>query len=434
MKCLEELEASQWWPRDRIRELQNERLRKLIRHAYDNVPYYRRVFDERGLTPESIKDARDLVKLPVLNKQLIRAHFDALLAPGVHVNRRVHLYTGGSTGEPLQFYRTRGDQLNWGYAAAQRSYGWAGYRLGDRFAKLTVVRPYRSARLRMSETTKRFLERVLLLDAKKISVSSLPAYVRTLERYQPEFLLAYPSALETMAKFISRTGKPKFKPKAILTGAEQLYDYQRELFSSVFECDTFSYYGSWEANAIASECPEHTGLHIASENLIVEVVDDQGSPLPHGKEGQILITSLHNYAMPFIRYAIGDMAETVGDVCRCGRGLPLLGKLNGRTTEVVYTRSGKIISGTALLHVFLTPVGVSQFQFVQENYDKVTIRLVMDKDYSKEYLNELAENLSRRYKALLENDMNIGVEFVNAIPTTESGKRRVVISHVKSPP
>ncbi|HEX7475976.1 MAG TPA: hypothetical protein VF318_08425, partial [Dehalococcoidales bacterium] len=433
MACLRQLESSQWWPRDKIQELQNERLRQLLQHAYATVPYYRRLFDGRSLKPDSIHSQRDLVRLPILTKDLIRTQSKELMAAGFSARQLVKLATDGSTGEPMQFYRTRQDQLSWGFAAAQRAYGWAGYRLGDKVARLNVVRPYHSTTHRISETTKLFFERTLMLDAKKVSSQTLPVYLKKLVRFQPKIIWGYPSTIESLARYIIRQGTSDLKPAAIITGAEQLYDYQRELFSTVFGCCTFSYYSSWEAHAIAAECAEHSGYHISAENLIVEIVDEAGNPVTEGQEGRVLITNLQNYAMPFIRYSVNDLAVATDKTCPCGRGLPLLAGLSGRASDMIYTRSGKAISGTSLLHVFLTPLGVRQFQLVQTSYGRLTIKVIMEPPDSDQHRKDVIAQLTARYQAILGQEMDIAVEFVDVIPTTPGGKRKIVISNVRPP-
>jgi phenylacetate-CoA ligase len=431
MKCLKELESSQWWPRNRIMELQNERLKILIRQAYEHVPYYRRLFDERSISPGSIQCAGDLIRLPLLTKQMVKTHSAELIATNFCEKQLVKLVTNGSTGEPLVFYRTRQDQLSWGFAASQRAFGWAGYRLGDKLARVSAMRPYHSRMQRFSEVSKRFFERVLMLDAKTVSTKTLPECVSRLKRFQPKIIWGYPNTIETLARFIQKEGKSGLKVKSIISGAEQLYDYQRELFSSVFGCDTFSNYSAWEAHSIAVECAKHSGHHISSENLIVEIVDNASNPLPTGQEGRVVITNLHNFGMPFIRYCLNDLAVATDQECQCGRGLPLLASLSGRTVDMIYTRSSKAISGTALVHLFHTPMGIRQFQLVQEQYDKVTIKLNMDQDFSSGFRDDLVASLARRLKAILGEDMEIAVEFVDFIPTTTGGKLKPVITSLK---
>jgi phenylacetate-CoA ligase len=430
MKCLKELEQSQWWPRDKIVELQNQRLRQLVRHAYGKVPYYRRLFDDRGLKPNDIERAEDLVKLPILTKQLIRNNFDNLVTPGFPAKDLVPNCTGGSTGEPLIFYSTRDDHYNWGFAAGQRAYRWAGNELGEKCVWLRWVRPYRSKMEKLRETAARFFERILFLDAREMSVESLLLFVRKLEDFQPAFIRGYPSAIYLLARFIEREGKPRLRPKAIITTSEQLYDYQRDLFSKVFQCETYNHYNSWELHTIATECPEHSGYHIAAENVIVEIADDKGRPIPVGGEGSVLITNLHNYAMPFIRYDMGDLGVSSDRACPCGRGLPLLATLNGRKCDIIFTRSGKSIPGISIPKEFLAPFGVEQIQIVQETYERVVVKLVLGREYPAEHLDKLTREVISQYQPLFGEDVDIIIELVDQIPLTRAGKRRVVISNL----
>jgi len=430
MKCLRELEESQWWSRDRILELQNERLKRLIQHAYNNVPYYRRLFDERGLTPNDMQSAKGLVRLPVLTKSEVRNCFKDLTACNIPEKQRVSLITGGSTGKPLHFYRSRQDQLSWSYAAAERSLSWAGYRLGDKLIRLSALRPYCSIKEKFSETSKRFFKRVMQLDPRDISLETLPQYAAKMEGFRPEFIWGAPSAVELVAQFMKKSGHSNLNLKGVITGAEQLYDRQRQLFTSVFGCQTYSIYSSWEAHAIGGECSYHSGFHISAENVIVEIVDGRGNPVQEGQEGVILITNLHNYAMPFIRYNLEDQGVFTSKSCLCGRGLPLIGKLSGRNVDVIRTRSGKTITGTALVHLFMNPPGVIQFQFFQISYDELVVKLVMDRQYPVSHLEKVSSEIKKKYLPVLGPGLNIKVEFVDQIPATESGKRMAVISQL----
>ena len=428
MKRLKELEKSQWWSRDKILELQNQRLKQLVRHAYDNVPYYRCIFDERALKPNDIECSEDLAKLPVLTKQLIRSNFDDLMAGGLSGKERIQHATSGSTGEPLVFYTVR-DDLNWGSAALQRAYEWTGYEIGDKCVSVWRRYSYKPM-VNFREAAAKFFERILFFDVEKVSTENMPFFAKKLKHFQPEFIRGYPSSIYLLARVIEREGKPRVRPKAIITAGEQLYDYQRELFWKVFACETYSCYGSWEVPAIASECSEHCGYHIAAENVIVEAVNDKGKPVPVGSEGKILVTSMHNYAMPFIRYDIGDVGEISDKACSCGRGLPLLAKLSGRTTDIILTRSSGAIPGIALPRTFLAHLGIDQWQIVQENYQKVVVKVVLEKECPQERMDELAREIIARYRPIFGEDMDITVEFVDQIPLTRAGKRRVVISNL----
>lgn len=430
MRCLNELEKSQWWSRNNVLELQNERLSRLIRYAYDNVPYYGRLFDEWAVQPNDIKCTRDLAKLPVLNKHLIRSNFSDLKSRGFPFKKTVLASTGGSAGEPLMFYSTKDDQLNWGYARGLRARGWTGYKMGDKifFLHKRMIHPLIQEKI--IKWPKALLERSLFLDPATMSMETMSFFIQKIEESHPKFIAGYPSAIYLLARFIEREGRLRFRPEAVMTGGEQLYDHQRELLEKVFECETYNNYSSWEVHNIASECPEHMGLHIAVENITLEVVDDAGLPVPIGREGRILLTNLHNYAMPLIRYDIDDLGVLSDKVCSCGRGLPLLSKLSGRTTDVILTRSGRLIPGIALPFRFLARLGVEQFQMLQESYDSVIIKLILEKEYPREHSDKLTKEIKGQYQPILGEDVDITVQFVDQIATTAHGKRKIVISNL----
>ena len=430
MKCLAELQTSQWWTPEKLRELQNERLARLAAQAYANTPYYRRLFDERGIKPADIRCAQDLARLPVLTKQIIRENFAGMTAGNIPAKQRVRMSTGGSTGEPLIFYRTRHDQRDWSFAAAARAIGWAGYKMGDRRAMLSVQRPYASAMDQLAQISKRFFQRSLLFDTKNMSAANMPQLAARLRRYNPEFLTGYPSAIELLAHYLQQEGGPGLKPAAIVTAAEQLYDYQRELFREVYGCESFSIYSAWEAHGIAAECEKHGGFHIAAENVIIEILDDQGAVLPAGQAGRIVLTNLHNYAMPFIRYDMGDIGVAADGLCACGRGLPLLSEIQGRVTDMIVTRDGKTIPGLTLLHVMRQRGYLEQFQIVQESIDQLRLNLVLQAGCTPEFMDEVSREMQSRYREILGQDMRVSVNFTDNIPLTPDGKRRIVISKI----
>jgi phenylacetate-CoA ligase len=430
MKRLEELEDTQWWPREKILALQDERLRKLIKYAYDSVPYYRRVFEQRSLKPEDILNARDLVKLPILTRQLVRSNFNDLVARGFSKKELMSFLTGGSTGEPLRFYKTRDDYHGWDTAAGLRAHKWAGYEVGEKLALFWGRHPRLSIADSIVRTAKHFVQRVELFDALTMSEKMMPRFAKRLEGFEGGFIKGYPSAIYLMARYIEKEGKRAIRPRAVIATGEGLYDFQRELFSRVFGCNTYSYYSTNETDVIASECPEHSGCHISAENVIVEIVNDADKLVPVGREGRILVTSLHNYGMPFIRYEIGDIGVSSDNACACGRGLPLLAAVNGRISDFVFTRRGACIPGIALNRSFMAGLGVEQYQIVQESYEKVVVKLVFGREYKRDYVNEAAKKIEHHFESELGGDINVVIGLVDEIVPTRIGKRRMFISKV----
>jgi phenylacetate-CoA ligase len=281
---------------------------------------------------------------------------------------------------------------------------------------------------RISKSVRYFFERTMVFDASRVSSETTPVIVEKIHNFQPRFVRGYPSAIYLLARFLEKSGQYMIKPRAIFTGAEVLYDYQRELFRKVFECEAYSHYCSFEAHPIAVECPTHSGHHITAENVIIEIVNDEGKSVPAGEEGRIVITNLHNYAMPFIRYDIGDMGALSGQACSCGRGLPLLTSLSGRADDIIVTRNGRYIPGTVLQRMFLAFLAVEQCQIVQESYENVTVKLAVHESSTQEDMDKITSEVLKVYKPLLGEDIDVTVEFVDCIPLTRAGKQRVVIS------
>jgi len=198
----------------------------------------------------------------------------------------------------------------------------------------------------------------------------------------------------------------------------------------VFGCETYDFYGSQEQHSIGFECRQRSGYHVVAENVVVEIVDNEGKIVQAGEEGRILITNLNNYAMPFVRYDIGDVGAGSERTCPCGRGLPLLSGLKGRTTDTIFTRSRGTIPSISLPWSFFAGWGVEQFQIVQDAYDKVVVKLVLKKDTQEKDMGDLRREIVTQYKHILGEDMDVAVEYVEQIPLNSAGKRRFVLSNL----
>ncbi len=434
IRCLKELEESQWWPRYKVLELQDQRLQHLLKHAYDNVPYYRRIFEERNLKPCDIGCSADLIKLPVLTKQLVRENFCSLVAKDVSPGKIRKKFTSGSTGEPFMFYIERKEDITRSYASSQRAYEWSGYQIGDKTVFVGQRKEYYSILEKAKEAAKDYFERIKLFAVQDISAREIPLIARGIQDFQPEFIRGYPSAIYLLAKFIEKEGTRKLRLKGITTIAEKVEDYQRDLFRKVFSCETYSLYSATEAPNIASECSSHCGYHITAENIIVEIVDNQNAPVPIGESGRILVTNLFNHTMPFLRYDIGDIGALSDHVCACGRGLPILMKLDGRISDFIITQDGMTIPGLSINQYFLDRMeGVVQWQIVQESYELLIFKLVLDRQYPPISPDRLISEIRDNYKPVLGN-MMISVEFVDHIPLTVTGKRKSIISKILFPP
>ena len=424
-KNLAFLNKSQWWKPEQLEELQNKKLRALIRHSYKNVPYYHRIFKENNLKPDDIKTKDDLKKLPFLTKDIIRKNLSDLLAKDFKKWKPRQNATSGSTGEPLKYYITM-DSISIGWASGFRAWGWTGYKLGDKYAMLggSSLVP---KNITLKKRIRYLFERVLPLTSLYMTEEKMMEYARKLEEFKPKFIRGYPSALFILAKYLHENDYNDIRPRAVFTTAETLLPYQRKVIEDVFGCDVYDGYGCRDGNANAMECVEHTGYHIAAEQVIMELVSmKDGEHVSPGEMGEIIATDLHNYAMPFIRYAVEDVAVPSDEICPCGRGLPLLKSIEGRVFDIIKLKDGTMLSGVPITGELDDMESVKQYQIIQESNDEMIVKIVKEKSYTEEDTKRILRMLRER----VGKEMNIKIAFVNEIPTTKAGKRRYIISKV----
>ncbi|MCD4664988.1 MAG: hypothetical protein K8R68_06920, partial [Bacteroidales bacterium] len=424
---LRALEKSQWWSSSELETFQQKKLHSLIKYAYNNVPYYHRMLNQLGIKPRDIKNISDLQQLPLLTKEIIRNNLDDLTSKSYSKDKLISSATGGSTGEPLSFFiDKRWIACNEG--AAYREWSWAEYNLGDKIAYLWGAPQDMMHQKELKTKIFNLTHRMIKLNAFNMTEKNMGDYIKILRKHKPKVINSYASAIYLLAKYVEKEGIEDINPTAILTTAEMLFHHERKTIERVFGCEVFHYYSGRDTTLQAGECAEHSGYHLSIENAVIEFIKDGESVAP-GETGKIIITDLCNYAMPFIRYEIGDLGEPSDEICPCGRGLPLMKSIKGRILDTIITPDGKYLTGVFFPTIFVYNdiKGIKEFQIIQKRKDKLLIKLVKGNDYSEEDLN-LFENMLRKY---LGNEMNIDVKFVDVIEPTISGKRRPIISEVK---
>ena len=421
ISSLKFLEETQWLKGGDIVHLQEERLKALIKHAYENVPYYQRIFKERKLGPRDIKTVEDLKKLPPLKKVDIKRMHQELIAQNISRRERVPYQTSGTTGTALRFFRSKED-VCWGKAAALRAYGWGQYELGDKYGLIWAFPPsqLRNPRFRIRNL---IIRQNAILNAWEISDELMRSFANQMERSAIQFLRGYSPCLYMFAKYLLDEGIAPPKLRAVFSTSHILLPSQRRTIEKAFDCEVYDFYGSREVSSIASECHEHSGYHIQSENVVMEFIKG-GEQVAAGETGAILITNLHNYAMPFIRYDIGDAGKPSNDICPCGRSLPLFKSLEGRTIEFLVARDGSVI-GLKDFDRFFADLPVRMFQIIQKSYDEILIKIVKDEGYTEKDTQFIIENILYRTP---RDKTGIEVEIVDSIPPVKSGKKRFLIS------
>lgn len=425
-RYLKIFEETQYWKPDQLKSLQWKLLNKMIAHAYANVSFYKKRFDAVGIKPDDIRIFADYLLIPTLTRAEVQDHLRELISQDFRPDQLVRNMTGGSTGSPLVFYHNP-ERMASRLASTLRHNRWAGWQIGDRVGVLWGAKSDLAGLSGLKARLRNLLlDRQLVLDATAITEESLFDFVQKFKKYKPKFILAYASAAYLFAKFAQANQIKGIRPQAIVSSAEMLSDQERELIERVFECPVFDRYGSRETSVIASQCDRHTGLHVNAEALYVEIIKN-GKPAPPGEIGEVVITDLLNYGMPFLRYKNGDTATWAPGSCPCQRGLPRLEKIAGRVTEFILTPEGKLSSGAALAIYLITDIpGLKQAQIIQDKREHLLFKLVADGNFTP----QSKAKLEGRIVQMLGSGFRVDLEFVPEIPKEPSGKYRLSVSEV----
>ncbi|MCA9596602.1 MAG: glycosyltransferase [Myxococcales bacterium] len=422
------LRKTQWLSPTHLRDLQDEKLRRLVRHAYRNVPYYRHRMREAGIRPEDIRGQADLYKLPFLTKQDVRDHvyFD-ILSENHDKDEVLRITTSGSTGEPFVCFADRA-QLEFRWSATLRSQEWTGYEFGDPSVRLWHQTLGMSKSQALKEQLDAKLSRRKFIPVFEMSDDKLDEMVREIADWKPVLMDGYAEALDFLAHYLKTKGNVDVRPRALMSSAQTLPETSRKLIEEAFGCKVFDKYGSREFSGIAYECEAHTGHHIVGEGYIVEILRD-GEPARPGEVGEVVVTDLNNFCLPFIRYRIGDLAVAMDPdfECPCGRGLPLLGSIEGRVQSIIQGTDRRYVPGTFFAHYLKEfDHAIQRFQVVQEREGAMTFRVVKGGRYSDDALQEILAT----FREYLGSDMQIDVEFVENIDMVRTGKRLASVSRL----
>lgn len=444
---LPELERSQWWPPEQLRALQELRLRRLVQHAFTSVPLYRRLWAEAGVHPDAIRGLDDLPRLPLTNKRLLRAAYpDRALAQGVDRRLLVQYASSGSTGEPFQFVMSRAEKgRRW--AAMFRCWAWAGAYQGVRQVYIKDGHALGSFSHGPMHQLEQLATGMVGLSAYDVHDVHVDAVIAELQRYQPKVINTYPATGHRLALEMEKRGA-RLPLRAIITSGEVLFSHQREAMERWFGCQVHDFYGG-EGMDVAFQCGQSPYYHINVETTILEVTDEEGRPLPPGQPGQIVLTNLINHSMPFVRYAIGDVGTLAGPgaTCPCGRGLPLLDYVTGRSSDQLTLPSGRQLLMWYFTDVFRQTPGIDSFQMRQEAPDRIVIRVVPGEGFGHlpggpaghggqgphtpgAYVGPegVVEDLHRRCNEQVRDEAHLEIVLVDTIPSGPGGKRRFFVA------
>lgn len=398
-----------------LRELQSRKLRALVRNSYDHVPYYRSLFKEAELRPDDIESIDDLDKIPISRKEDIRkVPLQEITAANIDLSRCLVSRTSGTTGTPMPVYCGRESTLTL-YLGV---YIWQ-LSCGDRITNKRVVYPT------WQPIPPRSVQRMGIFRTRRISpFDDMETQIVQIKNFGPETLITLPSCASGLCKEIRERNIRGINPSLVFTGGELLDEHLRNLVMETFGAELYDGYGSLEAGWIGTECVEHTGYHVWSDAVIVEITRD-GEVAPTGEEGEITVTNLDEYAMPFIRYNQEDLGTLIDEECPCGCHFPLMKLTRGRKIDVIQLPDGRAIS---LLDVYdgLNLIrGIGQFQVIQEEIDRLTVKIVKDSRFTEETCEEVRQMFGQRL-----GNVEIDVSLSDSIPRDKSGKYKPFITKI----
>jgi len=424
---LKELEKSQYFSAKELRNLQLMRLKKIVDYAYHNTIYYKNIMDDKNIKPNDIRCLEDIEKLPLLTKKNIQENIDSMISKQYSKSSLIKDSSGGSTGEPTIYYKDL-DRHNLRRADQIRHDRWSGWDIGKPKAIVWgAQRDLKAVQSFREKILATYVERQWELDAFELSEKQMDHFTASLERIQPSMILGYANALELYAQYIlEKHPKHKIKLDGIISSAETLTEEKRQTIERAFRCKVLNRYGSREVGLIASECKKQLGLHINAENIYLELVDNNAKSISHGN-GDIVVTDFWNFGMPLIRYQLGDVGTVSDKECTCGRNLPLLGKVAGRTGDFFVAQSGVKVHGEYFTHLFYELPQVKQFQMIQESMELVNISVVENSPQKDQtYL----KNIVQQTKKMLGENVVVNLQLIDKIEPTATGKLLFTISKV----
>ncbi|WP_298578200.1 phenylacetate--CoA ligase family protein [uncultured Luteimonas sp.] len=415
---LDEYQRSQWLSFDEVAALQWRKLERLVAHCWEQVPYYRARWAEAGVSgPQDIRNPGDYAQLPVLTKDDVRANFEDLHARD-HVGKVLYKTTGGSTGEPLRIGYTR-ESYERRVAVMHRGYGWAGATLGARALYFWGV-PMEGVPVKDRLMQRAFNRRVV--NVFTMRDDDMARYADAIDEFRPRVVVAYVAAAVRVARWLLESGRKVHRPQSVICAAEPLAPHERDLIERGFGCPVYNTYGCREVMLVAAECETGEGLHVNADHLCVEL----GEPIAGG-EGKrpVRLTDLHNYGMPLMRYENGDLATASTAQCSCGRGLPMLASIDGRTMDALRDSAGHFV-GEYLEHLVFNTPGIRRFQAVQERLDVIEVSYVAAEGFDEAALQDIALAMREAFGDTVRLDFRRTSE----IPLTPTGKLRVAISRL----
>jgi phenylacetate-CoA ligase len=416
------------WREDQLQEYRDKKVRQIVRYAYENVEFYHRKFLEIGVRPEEIRSVEDLSKLPIIRRNELQENSGKLISRSLNPAKLRVVSTSGSSGRPLFTYLSRSE---------------------DEFRKAKLLRPHVVCGQKprdkwvLIEPTQHIenlgrLQRLLgVYSPNFVSIFDDPdKQLSDIERLDPDVLDGYSNSLFMIAQEFEERGTHRIDPRFVMGGAESIDNVSRRFLEEAFEAPFYDQYATEELQMIAWQCPGKDGYHIDADSVVVQFVSDDGNEVSPGERGELVCTSLFNRAMPFIRYALGDVGVPSAEKCSCGRTFPMMKLVEGRKDSIVVLPNGRKIPALVfgwMMEFYKYYNNIYQYRIIQKKIN--LLRVIVKKKSEKVADAEMREELLRNMQVMLEisePDVKVEIEFVDDIPLDKSGKLRKVISEIQN--
>lgn len=414
-----------WAPVDELEKMRKERLRLLLEYCGARVPFYRNLFREKGLDVSAgIEDVRILADKGItVTKEDLRERLDEFISDDYRKENLVCNFSGGTTGVPVDLYKTF-DTWCLRMAVKMRSEDWIGKRPGTPSAIIWGHKANLGFMERIKEQLYWNFQNYRFLSALDLKEKTLEKYLGIIRRYGAKYIESYVYPVYLLAEIIEKNGLEPPRLDGIVTGAERLFDFQKEKIESAFGCPVYNRFGCSELTNISCECQQHGGQHINVDTLWVETVD-AGDDSVLNEEGEVVVTDLMNYAMPLIRYRTDDKAVMSDRRCDCGRTFPMFEAVMGKELRSIKAPDGHEWHGKYFQWTLYGVTGIFRFQFVEKADDHFEMRIIPDGKVGRE---EIRAKALKSFSEMASHGITLTVEFVEDIPLTGAGKMSFFIS------
>ena len=415
----QQLQANEGLTLEAIEQMQLDKLKGLLGHAYATVPYYRELFEQQKIRPQDIRSLKDYSALPILTKAIVRKHgVEAFRSTSFLPSQLVEVATSGSTGEPFRFLRQR-EYEEWRMAGWWRAWRWGGWTPGNKIAWLWREYWPQNRIKQLEKQLNWWLTGRQWFNVFDMSEATMDRWIDEFRQFKPSFVHAYPSAIMRFSSHLDARRVTLDGVKAVFTSGEMLLPNQRNLIKQTFQAEVHDMYGSSEVYPIAAECRQGA-LHLSTDLIVPELEKDpQGSGLK-----RIIATPLQAYGMPFLRYEVGDLASAITHECSCGLPFPVLEGLVGRATDIFPLPNGRVVHGQILIAYLNAVGGVERFQFRQRQMDLLNLDIIKGAGFSSQAIEAVQKQIQQ------DLNVRVAIAYVTDIPLTSQGKFRYAVSEL----